>query len=297
LLKGSLTRLVQNCNSDSLYSRPGCHVVSKAFSMSKNTAAVDILLLKFREAWSVSLIHWSVMLWRARKPNWLAFSKFVSSMCLWIILRINFSKKLPVVDRRLIGRKFCGNFGFLPGFGLAIILTSFQGAGKWQSQRQWLNKCVMWTRDLLGKCLRYSFGLPSIPQALPTFRDRKYLPSCHLATADVYRDTVQQRVYTPQFFYLKTELVSASEARGYFSQKRNPAKSSVHVNLKDSPISIYCLKCLDISLWHFHFQSGYDAHLYNGHPREYYYESYPKCDCQVAWDEHNANLLTLSYVI
>jgi hypothetical protein len=45
----SLTRLVKNCNSDSIYSRPGCHVVSKAFSMSKNTAAVDLLLLKVRE--------------------------------------------------------------------------------------------------------------------------------------------------------------------------------------------------------------------------------------------------------
>jgi hypothetical protein len=105
----SLTRLVENCNSDSLYSRPGCHVVSKAFSMSKNTAAVNI------------------------KPNWLAFSKFVSSMCLWIILRINLPKSLPVVDRRLIGRKFHGKFGFLPGFGRAIILVSFQDAGKWQS--------------------------------------------------------------------------------------------------------------------------------------------------------------------
>jgi hypothetical protein len=41
--------VVLNYNSDSLYSRPGCHVVSKAFSMSKNTAAVDILILKFRE--------------------------------------------------------------------------------------------------------------------------------------------------------------------------------------------------------------------------------------------------------
>jgi hypothetical protein len=27
----SLTRLVENCKSDSLYSRPVCHVVSKAF--------------------------------------------------------------------------------------------------------------------------------------------------------------------------------------------------------------------------------------------------------------------------
>jgi hypothetical protein len=123
-------RLIGNCNSDSVYSRPGCHVVSKAFSMSRNTATVDILLLKFRETWSVSLIHWSVMLWRAWKPNWLAFSKFLSAMCLRIVFRINFSKSLPVVDRRLIGRKFSGNFGFLAGFARAMILASFQGSRK-----------------------------------------------------------------------------------------------------------------------------------------------------------------------
>jgi hypothetical protein len=38
-----------------------CPVVSKAFSVSKNAAAVDILLLKFNVTWSVSLVHWSVM--------------------------------------------------------------------------------------------------------------------------------------------------------------------------------------------------------------------------------------------
>jgi hypothetical protein len=30
---------------------------------------------------------------------------------------MTFSKRLPLVDRRLIGLKFCGNFGSLPGFG------------------------------------------------------------------------------------------------------------------------------------------------------------------------------------
>jgi hypothetical protein len=38
----------ENSNFDNLYSRPECHVVSKAFSMSKNTAAVYISLLKLR---------------------------------------------------------------------------------------------------------------------------------------------------------------------------------------------------------------------------------------------------------
>jgi hypothetical protein len=84
----SLTKLGQRCNLDTLYSKPGCRVVSKAFSTSKKTAAVDKLLLMFRVTWSVSLIHWSVVLWRARKPNWLAFDKFFSSAYLWIIFRI-----------------------------------------------------------------------------------------------------------------------------------------------------------------------------------------------------------------
>jgi hypothetical protein len=38
----SLIKLVENTNLDMLYSKPWCHVVSKAFSMSKNTAAVEI---------------------------------------------------------------------------------------------------------------------------------------------------------------------------------------------------------------------------------------------------------------
>jgi hypothetical protein len=54
--------LVENSNFDNLYSRPECHVVSKAFSMCKNTTAVDILLLKLRVWYSVSLIHCSVVL-------------------------------------------------------------------------------------------------------------------------------------------------------------------------------------------------------------------------------------------
>jgi uncharacterized Zn-finger protein len=70
----TLIRLVENSDYDDLYSSPQCHVVSKAFSMSKNTAAIDILLLKFRVTWSASLIHWNIILWSAWKPTWLAFS-------------------------------------------------------------------------------------------------------------------------------------------------------------------------------------------------------------------------------
>jgi hypothetical protein len=44
-----LMRLVENPNSDNLYNRPECHVLLKAFSISKKTALDDMLLLKFRE--------------------------------------------------------------------------------------------------------------------------------------------------------------------------------------------------------------------------------------------------------
>jgi hypothetical protein len=40
-------RRVEITNSGQFYSKPVCHVVSEAFSIFKNTVAVDILLLKF----------------------------------------------------------------------------------------------------------------------------------------------------------------------------------------------------------------------------------------------------------
>jgi hypothetical protein len=46
---------------------------------------------------------------------------------------------------------------------------------KWDSRRQWLNKCARCTSGLLGQCLRYSFGIPSSPQALLNFNDYKFL--------------------------------------------------------------------------------------------------------------------------
>jgi hypothetical protein len=123
--------------------------------MSKNTAAVDILLFKLRVRRSVSLIHCSVVLWRAQKPNWLALSKPHHSICFWRIFRITFPNSLPVVDRRLIGRQFWENFGSLPGFGKVITFGSFQGFGKCDSRKQWINKWVKCTNDRLGRCLRH----------------------------------------------------------------------------------------------------------------------------------------------
>jgi hypothetical protein len=77
---------------------------------------------------------------------------------------------LPVVDRRLIGHKFWGNFRSVPGFGRVINLASFQNSGKWQNRRQWLIKCVKWTRGFLGRCLRHWFGMPWKLQAFHNFR-------------------------------------------------------------------------------------------------------------------------------
>jgi hypothetical protein len=75
----SLIRLIENFNSNNLYSKPRCHVISKDFfSLTKTITAVDMLLLKFKVTWFVSLIHWSIVLWRARKPKWLELSRPLS---------------------------------------------------------------------------------------------------------------------------------------------------------------------------------------------------------------------------
>jgi hypothetical protein len=58
----SLIKLVENSNLDYFYSKRDCHVISKTFSMSKNTAVIGIIMLKLRVTWSVSLIHCSVVL-------------------------------------------------------------------------------------------------------------------------------------------------------------------------------------------------------------------------------------------
>jgi hypothetical protein len=161
----SLIILVEKFNLDNLQSKPGCQVVSKAFWISKNTAAADILLLKFKVTWSASLTHCKVVLWHARKPEWLALSKRFFLMCFCAICKITFSKSLPVEGSRPIGRKFWGNLGPLSGFGMATTFAPFQNAWKCESRTQWLIKWLKWANGLLGRCLRHLFGIPSIPQA------------------------------------------------------------------------------------------------------------------------------------
>jgi hypothetical protein len=52
-----------------------------------------------------------------------------------------------------------------------MTFASFQGFGKWDSRRQWLNKCAKCTKGLVGRCLRHSFGMLSIPQAFLNFKE------------------------------------------------------------------------------------------------------------------------------
>jgi hypothetical protein len=92
-------------------------------------------------------------------------------MRFWTIFRMKFSYCLLVVDRRLIGCKFWGNFGSLPGFGNVMTFVSFQNFGKWDSQRQCIYKCVKCTSGLLGRRLRHSFGMLSIPLAFLNFKE------------------------------------------------------------------------------------------------------------------------------
>jgi hypothetical protein len=49
------------------------------------------------------------------------------------ISKTTFSKILLVEDKRLIGRKFWGNLGSLPGFGKATTFASFREVGKCDS--------------------------------------------------------------------------------------------------------------------------------------------------------------------
>jgi hypothetical protein len=53
----------------------------------------------------------------------------------------------------------------------ADTFASFQDDGKCDSWKQWLNRCVRWTSGLIGRSVRHSFGIPSIPQALLSLRE------------------------------------------------------------------------------------------------------------------------------
>jgi hypothetical protein len=52
-----------------------------------------------------------------------SLKRSLSWMCLWTIFRMTFSKSLPVVDKRIIVRKFLGNIESLPGFGKVMTFA------------------------------------------------------------------------------------------------------------------------------------------------------------------------------
>jgi hypothetical protein len=111
--------------------------------------------------------HWpKLWIFSEKEKSWP-----LSSMCLWTMFRITFSNSLPVVDKRQIGRKFWENLGSLPRLSNVITFVSFQGFEKWDSKRQWLNKCVRCISGLFGRCLRHSFGIPSSQQAFLDFNE------------------------------------------------------------------------------------------------------------------------------
>jgi hypothetical protein len=52
----------------------------------------------------------------------------------WIVLKISFSYSLPVVNMRLIGRKFWGKFRSLPDVGKVMILPPSKLLGSAQAE-------------------------------------------------------------------------------------------------------------------------------------------------------------------
>jgi hypothetical protein len=95
-----------------------------------------------------------------------------------------------MVDNRLIGHKFGGNLGSLPSFCKAIIFTSSQGSGKYESQIQWLMSFVRCTSCLLG--------MSSIPEAFLSFSDCiNLMKSCGLISSGCSLSTASSRAWTP----------------------------------------------------------------------------------------------------
>jgi hypothetical protein len=140
--RASLFKRTENSNLEHIHSKPLCHVQSKAFSISTDTAAADILLLKFWVTWYVSLVRCHVVLWRAWNSNWLALSMPLPSMCLWNIFSISFSYSFPVVDKKVIGLRFWENLGSLQGFGKIVTFAFLQDVAKCECRMRWLVKCT-----------------------------------------------------------------------------------------------------------------------------------------------------------
>jgi hypothetical protein len=122
----SFIKFVENCNLYNLCNKPGYHVVSTAFFDIQEYRSCGHNVVK---------VKGHVI----RKPHTLkcrAVTRTKAKLtCIWQVFfnqvpmdcfLITSSNSLPVVDNRLIGLKFCGNFGSLPGLGNVITFASFK---------------------------------------------------------------------------------------------------------------------------------------------------------------------------
>jgi hypothetical protein len=86
----------------------------------------------------------------------------------------------------------------MPGFGMVIIFATFEGIGKCDIRIQWLHKCVKCTKGLLGRCLRHSLGMQSIPQPFLSFSDFINFSMPHgLIMIGGFSSTGSSRAWTP----------------------------------------------------------------------------------------------------
>jgi hypothetical protein len=97
--------------------------------------------------------------------------------CLWTIFVWLSQKTCPSRTGGFSALNFEGIFSPYLASIKAITLASFQDDGKYDSRKQWLNRCVRWTSGLLGRFLRHSFGMPSISHAFLNFGEGNFCMS------------------------------------------------------------------------------------------------------------------------
>jgi hypothetical protein len=156
--------LVEKSNSDNLYSKPECHVVSKAFQISKNTAPVDILFFKFR--WrdppaSYIEVSYCDLLWSQTELHLVSFFH----QCVLDGSKIAISNNLPVVEKEADWTKVWGKSGIFAGFRQSynFCFLPTRRCQEMSKPKAVSKKNVICTRGLLGRCRRHSFGKPSRP--------------------------------------------------------------------------------------------------------------------------------------
>lgn len=112
-------KLAKNTKLDNLHNKPYC--VKSFFYIRKYWRRRNILV----EIWVHEVRKPHILKYRDVHGNQTDFALCNSVSCAF---GITFSNSLPVVDKRLIGRKLCGNLGSLPAFGKVITSASFREA-------------------------------------------------------------------------------------------------------------------------------------------------------------------------